>query len=85
MGKHFKNLLGIPPEIIDKPNKKNINGQLNKLERFTVTKEELDAVLKKIKNRKAAGFDKIPPEVWKTRKFNNIHLHLFMLCIKKAL
>ena len=39
--------------------------------------EELDALLKKMnKNRKAAGFDEIPPEVLKTRKFDNILLQL---------
>ena len=36
--------------------------------------EELNSVLRKIKNRKAAGLDKIPPEVWKTREFNDILL-----------
>ena len=35
-----------------------------------------DPVLK-IKNRKAAGFDKIPLVIWKTRKFDNV---LFQLC-----
>ena len=38
------------------------------------TQEELDSVLRKIKNRKAAGLDEIPPEVWKTRQFNDILL-----------
>ena len=38
------------------------------------TQEELDPVLRKIKNRKAAGFDEIPPEVWKTRQFDDILL-----------
>ena len=38
------------------------------------TKEELDSVLRKIKNRKAAGLDEIPPEVWKTRQFDDILL-----------
>ena len=38
------------------------------------THEELDSVLRKIKNRKAAGLDEIPPEVWKTRKFDDILL-----------
>ena len=42
-----------------------------------LTEEELDALLKKIKNRKAAGLDKIPSEVWKTRKFENILLWLY--------
>ena len=36
--------------------------------------EELDSVLRKIKNREAAGLDEIPPEVWKTREFNDILL-----------
>ena len=38
------------------------------------TLEELDSVLTKIKNRKAAGLDEIPPEVWKTRQFDDILL-----------
>ena len=36
--------------------------------------EELNSVLKKIKNRKAAGLNEIPLEVWKTRKFDDILL-----------
>ena len=31
------------------------------------TQEELDSVLRKIKNRKTAGLDEISPEVWITR------------------
>ena len=42
-----------------------------KLGQFT---QELDSVLRKIKNRKAAGLDEIPPEVWKTRQFDDILL-----------
>ena len=42
-----------------------------KLGPFTI--EELDSVLRKIKNRKAAELDEIPPEVWKTRQFDDIH------------
>ena len=38
------------------------------------TQEELGSVLRKIKNRKAAGLDEIPPEVWKTRQFDDILL-----------
>ena len=38
------------------------------------TQEKLDLVLRKIKNRKAAGLDEIPPEVWKTRQFDDILL-----------
>ena len=37
-------------------------------------KKKLDSVLRKIKNRKVAGLDEIPPEVWKTTQFNNILL-----------
>ena len=49
-----------------------ISKQLDiKLGPFT---QELDLVLRKIKNRKAAGLDEIPPEVWKTRQFNDILL-----------
>ena len=36
--------------------------------------EELDPVLRKIKNRKAAGLDEIPSEVWKTRQVDNLLL-----------
>ena len=35
------------------------------------TKEELDTVLRKIKNRKAAWLDEISPEIWKTRQFDD--------------
>ena len=50
-----------------------INNQLDiKLEQFT--QEELDSVLRKIKNRKAAGLDEIPLEVWKTRVLDDILL-----------
>ena len=40
------------------------------------TEAELDAVFKKNQNRKAAGLNKIPPEVWKTRTFDDILLQL---------
>ena len=70
---HFKKLQGNPPKITDEPITRIINKQLDiKLGPFT--KEELDSVLKKIKNRKAAGLDEIIPEVWKTRQFDNILL-----------
>ena len=36
--------------------------------------EELDSVRRKFKNRKIAGLDEIPPEVWKTREFDDILL-----------
>ena len=42
------------------------------LEQFT--QEELESVPIQIKNRKAAGLDEIPPEVWKTRQFDDTQL-----------
>ena len=66
---HFKNLLGNPPKVTHEPIPRIISKQLDiKLG----TQEELDSVLRKIKNRKAAGLNKIPPEVWKTRQFDNM-------------
>ena len=38
------------------------------------TQKEFNSVLRKIKDRKAAGLDEIPPEVWKTREFDDILL-----------
>ena len=59
---HFENLQGNPPKVMHKPITRIIRKQLDiKLGPFT--KEELNLVLRKIKNRKAAGLDKIPPEV----------------------
>ena len=56
---HFKNLRGNAPKITDEPITRIISKQLNvKLGPFT--KEELDSVLRRIKNRKAAGLDEIP-------------------------
>ena len=69
---HFKNLLGNPPKVTNEPITRIISKQLDiKLGPFT---KELDSVLRKIKNRKAAGLDEIPPEVWKTRQFDDILL-----------
>ena len=56
---HFENLLGNPPKVMNEPIIRIINKQLDiKLGPFT--KEELDSVLRKFKNRKAAGLDEIP-------------------------
>ena len=55
--------------------KKIINCQLNvKLGQFM--EEKLDALLRKIKNRKVAGLNEIPSEVWKIRKFDDLLLWL---------
>ena len=70
---HFENLLGNPPKVTHEPITRIISKQLDiKLGPFT--QEELDSVHRKIKNRKAAGLDEIPPEVWKTRQFDDILL-----------
>ena len=70
---HFENLQGNPPKVTNEPITRIISKELDiKLGPFT--KEELDSVLRKIKNRKAAELDDIPPEVWKTRQFDNILL-----------
>ena len=70
---HFENLLGNPPKVTYELITRIISKQLDiKLGPFT--QEELDSVLRKIKNRKAAGLDEIPPEVWKTRQFDDILL-----------
>ena len=70
---HFKNLLGNPPKVTHEPITRIISNQLDiKLGPFT--EKKLDSVLRKIKNRKTAGLDEIPPEVWKTRQFDDILL-----------
>ena len=70
---HFKNLLGNPPKVTHEQITRIISKKLDiKLGLFTL--EELDSVYRKIKNRKAAELDGIPPEVWKTRKFYDILL-----------
>ena len=70
---HFENLQGKPPKVTHEPITRIISKQLDiKLGPFT--QEELDSVLRKIKNRNAAGLDEIPPEVWKTRQFDDILL-----------
>ena len=70
---HFENLLGNPPKVTHESITRMIRKQLDiKLGPFT--QEELDSVLRKILNRKAVGLDEIPPEVWKTRQFDDIVL-----------
>ena len=70
---HFEHLLGNPPKVTHEPITRIIWKQLDiKLGPFT--QEEFDSILRKIKNRKAAGLCEIPPEVWKTRQFDDILL-----------
>ena len=70
---HFENPLQNPLKVTHKPITRIISKQLDiKLGLFTL--KELDSVLRKIKNRKATGLDEIPPEVWKTRQYDDILL-----------
>ena len=70
---HFENLLGNPLKVTHEPITRIFCKKLDiKLGPFN--QEELDSVLRKIKNRKAAGLDEIAPEVWKTRQFYDILL-----------
>ena len=68
--------------ITDKTTVENIYGQLDmKLGQFM--EEETDAVLKKWKTGKLQAPNKIPPKVWKTRKFDDIFDYA-MLCTNKT-
>ena len=73
---HFKNLLGNSPKVTHEPITRIISKQLD-IKLGPLTQEELNSVLRKIKNRKAVGLDEIPPEVWKTRQLDDI---LFRHC-----
>ena len=52
---------------------KIINNKLD-IELGQFIQEELDIVQTKIKNREVASFDEISPEVWQTRKFDDLLL-----------
>ena len=67
---HFKILLEKSLKVTDKSIMKFIDNLDIKQGQFT--QKELGVVLTKIKNWKAAGLDEIPPEVWKTKKFNDL-------------
>ena len=59
---HFENLLGNHPNVTHEPIRRIISKQLViKLGQFI--QDELDSVIRKIINRKAAGLDEITPEV----------------------
>ena len=70
---HFENLRGNLPKVTHEPITRIIRKHLD-IKLGPLTQEELDSVLRKIKNRKAAGLDEIPSEVWKTRQFDDILL-----------
>ena len=68
---HFQNLLGKSPIVSDSAIEKVIEHDLE-IKTGPFNKPELDLVLNKLQNKKAAGLDGIPPEVWKTGKFNDL-------------
>ena len=57
---HFKNLLRNPADITNKPAKRIINIQLDIKPRQFIQEE---AVLEKIKSKKAAGLNETSPEI----------------------
>ena len=69
---HFENQPRNPPKVTHEPITRIISKQLD-IKLWSFTQEELDSVLRKIKNRKATGLDEIRP-VWKTRQFDDILL-----------
>ena len=62
---HSKNLQGKPPKVTYEPITRIISNQLD-INLGPLTLEELDSVLTKIKNRKTAELDEIPPEIGRT-------------------
>ena len=64
-------MLGNSPEICDKLTKEIIYGQLDiKLRQFA--EDKFNELLIENKSRKAGGLREISPEIYKTRKFDNI-------------
>ena len=66
---HFQNLLGNPPNVLNRPTQKIFENELD-IKKGPFTMDELEDVLKKVPNQKACGLDNIPGEVWKTSDFN---------------
>ena len=71
---HFQNLLGNSLIVSDSTIEKLIEQELE-IKTGAFNELELDLVLKNMKNKKAAGLNRIPPEVWETGKFNDLLLY----------
>ena len=71
---HFQSLLGKSPIVSDSTIEKVVEHDLE-IKTGPFNELELDLVLKKLENKKATGLDGIPPEVWKTGKFNDLLLY----------
>ena len=72
---HFQNLLGKPPNIKDTIITTVVEKELD-VKKGAFTMDELERVLKNVKNGKACGLDNIPAEVWKLGAFNDTLLNL---------
>ena len=59
---HFQNLLGNPPNVLNRPTQKIFENELD-IKKGPFTMDELEDVLKKVPNQKACGLDNIPGEV----------------------
>ena len=68
---HFKNLLGNSPKVTNKPITKIICSQRD-IKLREILKKNSMKYLEKIKNKTAAGFDEIRPEIYKIRKFDDL-------------
>ena len=74
---HFKNLLGNPPNLPETNHlpRVRIADHLN-IKTTAFTLKELVSALKTSKLKKLPGLDKIPPLIWKDRRFHQLLLHL---------
>ena len=68
---HFQNLLGKSPIVSNSTIEKVVQHELE-IKTGPINELEVHLVLKKLKNKKAARLDGIPPEIWKTGKFNDL-------------
>ena len=73
---HFQNLLGNAPNVSSDTVVEQIVDYPLDIKLGNFLDAEIIEVIKKTKNKKAAGLDNIPPEVWKTQAFNDILLDL---------
>ena len=71
--KHFANLLGKAPVTNNLPIHRIVEAELP-IKKGPFNEDELEEALRKLNNNKAVGLDGVPPEVWKTRSFNDILL-----------
>ena len=79
-----ENFLEKLQKITHEPITKNINNQVD-IKLGECMQEELESVLRKFKNRKVAGLDELPPEVWKTREFDDIQLRRSIVYNQKTI